>query len=81
VRAARDGGGAAALSIHARVIAHEPAGLFTDVIAVRADGRALRARVAAAEAQELPIGAPACFEVHEEDVHLFRGPWPGQRLA
>jgi len=77
----RDAEDPPALQLRARVIAHESAGLFTDVIAVRADGRALRARVAARDAQELPIGAVGCFAVHEEDVHLFRGPWPGARLA
>jgi hypothetical protein len=62
------------------VIAKEPAGVFSDVIAVRADGRTLRARLSAPVAQDLPIGATAEFHVHREDVHLFEGSWPGRRL-
>jgi len=69
-----------ALRITARVIAKEPAGVFSDVIAVRADGRTLRARLSAPVAQDLPIGATAEFHVHREDVHLFEGSWPGRRL-
>ena len=69
-----------ALSLRGRVIAKEPAGLFTDVIAARPDTRALRARVPASEAQELPIGAECRFIVHEEHIHLFAGPWPGRRI-
>ena len=69
-----------ALRITARVIAKEPAGVFTDVIAVRADGRTLRARLSAPVAQDLPIGTTAEFHVHREDVHLFEGSWPGRRL-
>jgi multiple sugar transport system ATP-binding protein len=68
-----------AITLQARVIAHEPAGVFTDVIAVRSAGRALRARLAAAEVQELPIGAMVRFMVDERDIHLFVGPWPGRR--
>lgn len=70
-----------AIGLSARVIATEPAGVFTDLIAVRADGKTLRARVTASLAQDLPIGATADFHVHREDVHLFAGPWPGHRLA
>lgn len=68
------------LRITARVIAMEPAGVFTDLIAVRADGRTLRARLATPLAQDLPIGTTTEFHVHREDVHLFAGPWPGRRL-
>ena len=68
------------LSIRARVLAHEPAGVFSDLVARRADGRTLRARVAARHAQEMPIGIEAEFHVHREDVHLFTGPWPGTRV-
>ncbi|MFZ9880928.1 MAG: TOBE domain-containing protein [Phycisphaerales bacterium] len=71
---------APSIALDARVLAIEPAGLFADVIAVRADGRTLRARVSAVAAQELPIGEPARFHVHEEDVHLFASPWPGRRI-
>lgn len=69
------------LGMTARVIAREPAGVFTDVIAVRADGKTLRARLAAPRAQDLPIGATTEFHVHREDLHLFEGPWPGRRLT
>ncbi|MEY4118808.1 MAG: hypothetical protein RLZZ116_2136 [Planctomycetota bacterium] len=69
-----------ALRITARIIAREPAGVFADLIAVRADGRTLRARLSAPLAQDLPIGATAEFHVHREDVHLFEGSWPGRRL-
>lgn len=70
---------AGALGIRARVVAHEPAGLFTDVIAVRADNRALRARVPASTAQDLPMGAHADFHAARGCVHVFLGPWPGRR--
>lgn len=70
-----------ALGISARVIATEPAGVFTDLIAVRNDGKTLRARVTASLAQDLPIGAATDFHVHREDVHLFEGPWPGRRIG
>ena len=69
-----------AISVDARIIAHEPAGLFTDVIATRADGRALRARLPAREAQELPTTGVARFHIHEEDIHIFAAPWPGRRI-
>jgi len=69
-----------ALGIRARVIAREPAGVFTDFIATRSDGRTLRARLDVSLAQDLPIGAESDFHVHREDVHLFEGPWPGRRI-
>ena len=69
-----------AISVDARIIAHEPAGLFTDVIATRADGRALRARLPAREAQELPTTGVVRFHIHEEDIHIFAAPWPGRRI-
>ncbi len=69
-----------AISVDARIIAHEPAGLFTDVIATRADGRALRARLPARDAQELPTIGVVRFHIHEEDIHLFAAPWPGRRV-
>ena len=69
-----------AISVDARIIAHEPAGLFTDVIATRADGRALRARLPARDAQELPTTGVVRFHIHEEDIHLFAAPWPGRRV-
>jgi len=72
---------APSIAIEAKVLAHEPAGLFTDVIAARGDGRTLRARLHAAEAQELPTGEFARFHAHEADVHLFAGPWPGSRIG
>lgn len=68
------------VALEARVLAIEPAGLFADAIAVRPDGRTLRARVPARAAQELPIGEVARFHVHEVDIHLFGGPWPGRRI-
>ncbi len=68
------------IALSARVVAQEPAGVFTDIIAIRRDGRALRARVAAEEAQELPIGATARLHVHERDLHVFVGAWPGARV-
>jgi len=68
-----------AVGMTARVIAKEPAGVFTDLIAVRADGKTLRARLPAALAQELPTGTAAEFHVHREDVRIFEGPWPGRR--
>lgn len=70
-----------ALGIQGRLVAIEPAGSFTDVIAVRADNRALRARVPAAHAQDLPIGGPLALRVRRDEVHLYRGPWPGRRLC
>jgi ABC-type sugar transport system ATPase subunit len=71
---------ARAVVMQARVVAHEPAGVFTDVIALRSAGRALRARLSAAEAQDLPIGSTARLTVDERDIHLFAGPWPGRRV-
>jgi len=71
---------ARAVVMQARVVAHEPAGVFTDVIALRSAGRALRARLSAAEAQDLPIGSTARLTVDERDIHLFAGPWPGRRI-
>lgn len=68
------------VAIDARVITHEPAGVFTDIIATRTDGRALRARIEAARAQELPIGSMGRFHVYEDDLHVFTGPWPGTRI-
>jgi ABC-type sugar transport system ATPase subunit len=68
------------IALDARVIAHEPAGVFTDLIATRTDGRALRARVEKDRAQELPIGSLGRFHVHEDELHLFAGPWPGVRI-
>lgn len=70
-----------ALRIRARVLAREPAGIFTDLIATRADGRTLRARMATPLAQDLPIGVESEFHVPREDVHLFAGPWPGVRMS
>lgn len=70
-----------ALGMTARLIAKEPAGVFTDLIAVRADGKTLRARLPAPLTQDLPIGTTAEFHVHREDVHIFEGPWPGRRLT
>lgn len=77
--------------IHARVLAHEPAGVFTDVILQRSAGRALRARLPNGTcadidgdhgaAQELPIGSAVVLSVHERDAHLFVGPWPGRRVG
>jgi hypothetical protein len=67
--------------LDAKLIAREGAGIFTDLIAQRADGRVLRARVDAHEAQDLPMHGMTRFHVHERDVHLFAGPWPGTRLA
>lgn len=78
-----------AITLQARVLAHEPAGVFTDVILQRSAGRALRARLPNAvrdaedqrhaPAQELPIGSNAVLSVQARDTHLFVGPWPGQR--
>lgn len=68
------------IALDARVVAREPAGVFTDLIATRSDGRALRARVEKDCAQELPIGTVGRFHVHEDDLHLFAGPWPGVRI-
>ncbi len=68
------------IAIDARVVALEPAGVFVDVIARRANGRALRARVPRIEAQDLPTGANARFHIHEEEIHLFHGVWPGRRV-
>ena len=66
--------------IDATLIARESAGLFTDLIALRNDGRALRARVPTAQAQELPMNTATRFHVHETDVHVFAAPFPGKRL-
>jgi len=67
------------LGIRARVVAVEHAGRFNDLIAIRADNRALRVRVSPRDAQDLPTGAMAEFRASREDLHVFRGPWPGQR--
>jgi ABC-type sugar transport system ATPase subunit len=72
---------APSIEIEAKLLAREPAGVFTDLIALRPDGRTLRARVRKDDAQELPIGAALRFQVDERDAHLFAGPWPGRRLA
>jgi hypothetical protein len=66
--------------IDATLIARESAGLFTDLIALRNDGRTLRARVPTAQAQELPMNTTTRFHVHETDVHVFAAPFPGKRL-
>jgi len=68
------------IALEARVGAIEPAGLFADVVAIRANGRTLRARVARETAQELPIGEHAHFHMRERDLHLFAPPWPGRRI-
>jgi ABC-type sugar transport system ATPase subunit len=80
-----------AITIRARVLAHEPAGVFTDIILQRSAGRALRARIPnvasdvddrrPAPAQELPIGSTAVLSVQACDTHLFVGPWPGRRVG
>jgi ABC-type sugar transport system ATPase subunit len=70
-----------ALGIRGRLVAIEPAGSFTDIIAVRADNRALRARIPAAHAQELPIGSSLALRVRRDAVQLYGGPWPGRRLG
>jgi ABC-type sugar transport system ATPase subunit len=80
-----------AITIRARVLAHEPAGVFTDVILQRSAGRALRARLPnavsdvddrrQAPAQELPIGSNAVLSVQACHTHLFVGPWPGRRVG
>ncbi len=67
--------------LDAKLIAREGAGIFTDLLAQRADGRVLRARVDAHDAQDLPMHAMTRFHVHERDLHLFAGPWPGTRLT
>lgn len=68
------------IALDARLLALEPAGLFTDAIARRADGRVLRARLPDRVAQELPIGKDVRFHVHEDELHAFAAPWPGTRL-
>ncbi len=71
---------APSITFEAELLAREPAGLFTDLIGLRADGRTLRARVPSADAQELPIQSVVAFHVHESDAHLFAAPWPGRRI-
>ncbi|MFM7260946.1 MAG: ABC transporter ATP-binding protein [bacterium] len=71
---------APAIEIEAKLLAREPAGVFTDLIALRPDGRTLRARVPRERAQELPIGTTVRFHIEERDAHFFAGPWPGRRL-
>jgi ABC-type sugar transport system ATPase subunit len=68
------------IELDAKLLACEPAGLFADLIALRSDGRTLRARVPRANAQELPIGSRVSFHIYERDVQFFAGPWPGKRL-
>lgn len=71
---------APSIALEARVGAIEPAGLFSDVVAIRSNGRTLRARVERGFAQELPIGSNATFHMRESDLHLFAPPWPGRRI-
>ena len=71
---------APAIELEAKLLAREPAGVFTDLIALRPDGRTLRARVPREHTQELPIGASVRFHIDERDAHFFAGPWPGRRL-
>jgi ABC-type sugar transport system ATPase subunit len=68
------------IELDAKLLACEPAGLFADLIALRSDGRTLRARVPRANAQELPIGSRITFHIHEREAQFFAGPWPGRRL-
>lgn len=68
------------IELDAKLLAREPAGLFVDLIALRADGRTLRARVPRAHAQELPINARVTFHIDEREAQFFAGPWPGRRL-
>jgi hypothetical protein len=68
------------IELDAKLLAREPAGLFADLIALRSDGRTLRARVPRAHAQELPIGARVTFHIHEREAQFFAGPWPGRQL-
>ncbi len=69
------------IALDAKLIAREHAGVFTDLLALRHDGRVLRARVPTHEAQELPMNTRIRFHVRERDVHIFAGPFPGTRLA
>lgn len=70
----------AALSILGCVEAIEPAGLFVDLLVRTPDGLGVRARLATATAQELPIGARVRLVAEADDVHLFGGPSPGVRI-
>ena len=72
--------GAAGFSIDAALVAREPAGEFTDLIVRLESGGSLRARVRAAEAQELPTGARVRLAARSEDIHLFRDEPQGKRL-
>lgn len=69
-----------ALTIEAVIDAREPAGAYTDLVVRRADGSAMRARVPAAAAQELPKESHIRLRVDHGDLHLFGGPFPGRRL-
>lgn len=67
------------LRFASRIAAHERAGPFTDVIALRPDRSVVRARLSPQAAQELPIGATVWLHARDEDIHLFLAPWPGVR--
>ena len=69
-----------AVVVTTTLLALEPAGIFTDLITQRSDGRILRARVAYESAQNLPIGTRIALYFEPTDAHLFCGPWPGVRL-
>jgi ABC-type sugar transport system ATPase subunit len=80
----------ATLEIRCRVAAHEPAGLFTDLVVdvgivdTRAGnapiGATMRARTPATDAYNLPPGTHARLTANREDIHLFGGVWPGVRI-
>jgi ABC-type sugar transport system ATPase subunit len=74
-------GETAALVVDATIEAKEPAGAFTDIVAVREDGARMRARVAAEAALGSQIGSRVRLGARSEDLHLFGGPFPGSRLG
>jgi hypothetical protein len=74
-------GETAALVVDATIEAKEPAGAFTDIVAVREDGARMRARVAAEAALGSQIGSRVRLGARSEELHLFGGPFPGSRLG
>lgn len=74
-----DAGDPPGLRLATRIAAHERAGPFTDVIALRPDRSVVRARLPHQAAQELPIGATVWLHARNEDIHLYLAPWPGVR--
>lgn len=71
---------AESIVVSTTLLALEPAGVFTDLITQRRDGRVLRARVPRETAQDLPISSRINLSFDTHDAHLFRAPWPGVRL-